>query len=92
MPVSGDWALCFFAAAKQLSVSPKLMAATNSSRGVMGRMISPQNIGTGTATSGLADHRGAIFARTFRHSFIFILLLGGAALLEQYVFPGVIPF
>ena len=34
-------------AAKQLGLNPVLIAATNSSGGVMGKMISPQNIATG---------------------------------------------
>ena len=36
-------------AARQLNLSPVLFAATNSSGGVMGKMISPQNIATGAA-------------------------------------------
>ena len=40
-------------AAKQLNLNPVLMAATNSSGGVMGKMISPQNISTGVATTDL---------------------------------------
>jgi len=78
-------------AAKQLNLNPILMAATNSSGGVMGKMISPQNISTGVSTTGLVGKEGLVLARTFRHSIILTLILGVLVLLQQYVFPGVIP-
>ncbi|HET9147817.1 MAG TPA: L-lactate permease, partial [Acetobacteraceae bacterium] len=40
-------------AARQLHLSPILIAATNSSGGVMGKMISPQNIATGVSVTDL---------------------------------------
>ena len=52
-------------AAKQLSLDPELFAATNSSGGVMGKMISPQNIATGLSVTDLRGQEGAVFARTF---------------------------
>lgn len=78
-------------AARQLDLSPVLMAATNASGGVLGKMISPQNISTGTATTDLKGQEGAILARTFKHSIILTLFLGLIVMLQQYVFPGVIP-
>ena len=68
-----------------------LIAATNSSGGVMGKMISPQNISTGCSTTNLKGQEGVIFARTFKHSVILTLLLGLLVLLQQYVFPWMIP-
>ena len=38
-------------AAKQLNFNPVLLAATNSSGGVISKMISPQNIATGAAVT-----------------------------------------
>jgi len=78
-------------AARQLDLSPVLMAATNASGGVLGKMISPQNISTGTSTTECRGQEGAILARTFKHSIILTLLLGVIVMLQQYVFPGVIP-
>jgi lactate permease len=78
-------------AARQLDLSPVLMAATNASGGVMGKMISPQNISTGTATTDLKGREGEVLARTFKHSLILTLFLGIIVMLQQYVFPGVIP-
>jgi lactate permease len=78
-------------AARQLNLSPILMAATNSSGGVMSKMISPQNIATGVATIGLQGKEGAVFARTFKHSIILILLLSFIVYLQQFVVPEIIP-
>jgi lactate permease len=78
-------------AAKQLDLNPILFAATNSSGGVMGKMISPQNIATGVAVTQLRGQEGAVFARTFWHSIALTILLGVLVALQQYVFPGVIP-
>jgi lactate permease len=78
-------------AARQLDLNPVLMAATNSSGGVFGKMISPQNISTGTSTTELKGREGDVFARTFKHSVILTLLLGLLVLLQQYVFPWMIP-
>src|SRR5271165_5475934 len=78
-------------AAKQLGLDPVLFAASNSSGGVMGKMISPQNIATGVSVTNLRGHEGIVFARTFWHSVILTLALGVLVALQQFVFPGVIP-
>ena len=78
-------------AANQLQLNPVLIAATNSSGGVMGKMISPQNIATGVSTTNLKGQEGVVFARTFVHSIVLTLLLGGLVLLQQFVLPGMIP-
>jgi lactate permease len=78
-------------AAHQLNLNPVLFAATNSSGGVMGKMISPQNIATGVAVTNLKGQEGRVFARTFKHSVILTLLLGGMVLLQVYVVPGMVP-
>jgi lactate permease len=78
-------------AARQLDLSPVLMAATNASGGVMGKMISPQNISTGTATTELKGREGEVLAKTFRHSIILTLFLGLIVMAQQYLFPWVIP-
>ena len=78
-------------AANQLGLNPVLIAATNSSGGVMGKMISPQNIATGVSVTDLKGQEGVVFARTFKHSIVLTLLLGGLVLLQQYVVPWMIP-
>ncbi len=78
-------------AAHQLGLNPVLIAATNSSGGVMGKMISPQNIATGVSVTRLKGQEGVVFARTFKHSVALTLMLGLLVLLEQYVVPWIIP-
>jgi lactate permease len=78
-------------AAKQLNLHPLLIAATNSSGGVMGKMISPQNIATGVSLNQMQGQEGRVLARTFLHSVVLTLLLGGLVLLQQYVFSWMIP-
>ncbi len=67
------------------------MAATNSSGGVMGKMISPQNIATGVSTTDLKGREGIVFARTFWHSVVLTLLLGVLVFLQQHVLTWMIP-
>jgi lactate permease len=78
-------------AAKQLGLNPVLIAATNSSGGVMGKMISPQNIATGASVTHLQGQEGRVLARTFVHSLILTILLGVLVVLQQYVFAWMIP-
>jgi lactate permease len=78
-------------AANQLGLNPVLIAATNSSGGVMGKMISPQNIATGVSVTDLKGQEGVVFARTFKHSIALTLLLGLLVVLQQYVVPWMIP-
>ena len=78
-------------AANQLNLSPVLFAATNSSGGVMGKMISPQNIATGVAVTDLRGREGAVLARTFIHSIVLTILLALLVVVQQYVVPQIIP-
>src|SRR5450631_3382954 len=78
-------------AARQLNLNPVLFAATNSSGGVMGKMISPQNIATGVAVTDLRGREGVVFARTFWHSIILTLILGVLVVVQQYIIPEIIP-
>jgi lactate permease len=78
-------------AARQLNLSPVLMAATNSSGAVMSKMISPQSVTTGVSTTSLVGKEGLVVRRTFIHSIILASILGVIVMLQQYVFPGIIP-
>jgi lactate permease len=78
-------------AARQLHLSPVLFAATNSSGGVMAKMISPQNIATGVSVTDLKGQEGVIFARTFVHSIVLTLILVVMVAVMQFLLPGVIP-
>jgi lactate permease len=79
------------AAARQLDLSPVLFAATNSSGGVMGKMISPQNISTGASVIGMSAYEGRVFARTLVHSVILTVVLGLLVAAQQFLIPWIIP-
>ena len=72
--------------AHQIGVSPVLMAAANSSGGVMGKMIDAQSIvvaGTATHAHGM---EGSILRYVFRHSLALATLVGLWVMLQAYVF------
>ena len=78
-------------AAKQLNLNPVLFAAANSSGGVMGKMISPQNIATGVSVTDLKGREGEVFARTFPHSVVLTIIFGLLVAAQQYLIPWIIP-
>jgi L-lactate permease len=77
--------------AKVSGLDPILMGATNSSAGVMGKMISPQNLSVGAAGVGAVGREGEIFAKVIFHSLVLTTLMGLLAMFQQYVIPWVIP-
>ena len=79
------------AAAHQLHLSPVLLAATNSSGAVAGKMISPQNIAIGVTTVGLIGQEGKILRATFWHSILLAAMLGLVALAQAYWVPWMVP-
>jgi len=79
------------AAAHQLHLGPVLMAATNSSGAVAGKMISPQNIAVGVTTIGLIAQEGKVLRSTFWHSIAFATLVGVLAYAQAYWFMWMLP-
>ncbi len=79
------------AAAHQLHLSPVLLAATNSSGAVAGKMISPQNIAIGVTTVGLIGQEGKILRATLWHSILLAAMLGLVALAQAYWMPWMVP-
>jgi lactate permease len=59
-------------AAHQAGLSDVLMAASNSSGGVLGKMISPQNLAIAAAAVGLNGKEGDIFRRVIVWSLVFL--------------------
>ena len=77
--------------AKVSGLDPILMGATNSSGGVMGKMISPQNLSVGAAGVGAVGREGEIFRRVIGHSLLLTALMGLLAMLQAYVLPWMVP-
>ena len=72
--------------AQQVGVNPTLMAAANSSGGVMGKMIDAQSIvvaGTATQTRG---QEGTILRRVFWHSLVLASLVGVLVFVQARIF------
>jgi lactate permease len=77
--------------AGQVNMSPILAAASNSSGGVMGKMIDAQSIVVASVATGQDGKEGEILRYVFWHSLVLACLVGVLVLLQNYVFPGVIP-
>jgi lactate permease len=80
--------------AQQLGLSPILTAASNSSGGVMGKMIDAQSIVVASvATGGAKDSpdAGTILRAVFWHSLGLAFLVGVLVLAQARLFPGMIP-
>ena len=77
--------------ARVSGLDPILTAATNSSGGVMGKMISPQNLSVGAAGVGAVGREGEILRRVVGHSLLLTTLMGLLAMLQAYVVPWVVP-
>ena len=73
--------------AEQLGLSPTLMAAANSSGGVMGKMIDAQSIVVASTATRWYGHEGTILRYVFFHSIALALLVGLLVFLQAYVPP-----
>jgi lactate permease len=75
--------------AEQLGLSPTLMAAANSSGGVMGKMIDAQSIVVASTATRWYGHEGDILRYVFFHSLALAALVGVLVMLQAYVEPFV---
>jgi lactate permease len=73
--------------AEQLNLSPTLMAAANSSGGVMGKMIDAQSIVVASTATRWFGHEGEILRFVFWHSIVLAALVGVVVFLQAYVDP-----
>jgi len=73
--------------ATQLDLSPTLMAAANSSGGVMGKMVDAQSIVVASTATNWYGHEGEILRYVFFHSLALAALVGILVYLQAYVPP-----
>jgi lactate permease len=73
--------------AKQVDIDPGLMAAANSSGGVMGKMVDAQSIVVGSTATNWYGHEGDILRYVFFHSIILAALVGILVFLQAHVAP-----
>jgi L-lactate transport len=73
--------------AGRLGFEPTLMAAANSAGGVVGKMISVQNIAVAAAATAMSvSDQAKLFRFTLRHSIVMAVALGLEVMLYAYVF------
>ncbi len=73
--------------AQQLGLNPVLMAAANSSGGVMGKMIDAQSIVVASTATKWYGHEGSILRFVFFHSIALACLVGILVMAQAYVHP-----
>jgi lactate permease len=72
--------------AQQLGLNPVLMAAANSSGGVMGKMIDAQSIVVASTATRWYGHEGEILRFVFFHSIALAFLVGILVTIQAYLF------
>ena len=74
--------------AQQIGLSPNLTVGPNSSGGVLGKMISLQNLAVGTSATGLQGKEGRL---VLRWSIGLTILMSILVVLQAYVLKFMIP-
>ena len=77
--------------AQQIGISPNLTVGANSSGGVLGKMISPQNLAVGTSATGLQGREGDLLRLVLKWSIALTLVMAVWVTLQAYVLPFLIP-
>lgn len=77
--------------AQRLGISPVLAAASNSSGGVMGKMIDAQSIVVASVATGEHGKEGEILRYVFFHSIALAVLVGLLVLCQAYYLQSMIP-
>ncbi len=77
--------------AERLGLSPILMAAANTSGGVMGKMIDAQSIVVAGAATQQVGNEAAIFRAVLKHSLALVAIVGLIVAAFAFLVPGWIP-
>ncbi len=77
--------------AQQIGTSPILTVGANSSGGVLGKMVSPQNLAVGTSSTGLQGKEGDLFRMVLPWSIILTLIMAILVVLQAYVLTWMVP-
>lgn len=79
------------ATARTMGLSPVLFAATNGSGAVAGKMIAPNQLTAAASSVDLPGHEGELFKHVFKHSILFVIMVGFITWIESYIFTFIIP-
>ena len=77
--------------AQQIGVSPVLTVGANSSGGVLGKMISPQNLAVGTSATGLQGKEGDLLRLVLKWFLALTIVMAIIVTLQAYVLRFMIP-
>jgi len=77
--------------AQQIGMSPILAAASNSTGGVMGKMIDAQSIVVASVATGQHGREGEILRYVFKHSLALACLVGLLVYVQHAFLPWVVP-
>jgi lactate permease len=77
--------------AQQIGLSPNLTVGANSSGGVLGKMISPQNLAVGTSATGLQGKEGDLLRLVLKWSIGLTIVMSIIVLLQAYVLKFMVP-
>jgi lactate permease len=69
--------------AAKAGLDPVLMAAANSSGGVLGKMVSPQNLAIAAAAVGMAGREGDIFRKVLGWSLVLLAVMAAIVVLQS---------
>jgi lactate permease len=77
--------------AEQLKLNSILIVASNSTGGVMGKMIDAQSIVVAAVATGQTGGEGRILRFVFLHSLVLAILIGLLTITQAYLLPWMIP-
>lgn len=77
--------------AQQIGVSPNLTVGANSSGGVLGKMISPQNLAVGTSATGLQGREGDLLRLVLKWSIGLTIVMSILVVLQATVLNFMVP-
>ncbi|HEY1794227.1 MAG TPA: L-lactate permease [Opitutaceae bacterium] len=78
-------------AGEQLGINPLLTAASNTTGGVMGKMISPQSLAVACAATNTVGNEGSLLRFTLRHSVALLLIVCVISYLQAYALAATLP-
>jgi lactate permease len=77
--------------AAKAGLDPLLLAAANSSGGVLGKMVSPQNLAIAASAVGMAGQEGVIFRKVLGWSLVLLLFMCILVTLQDSVLSWMVP-
>ena len=78
-------------AASQAGLNPTLLVAANTAGGVVGKMISPQNLTIAATAVGMLGKEHVLLRRVIKWSLLLLLVLCTIVFLQSHVLAWMLP-